>query len=1117
MDAEGIIWIAGANQVIGCFDTVTRSSCGWYRDQGIYQRGAGCMRPYGIAVDGEGNVWWGNWTCGGLGYLDRETWRDAVQVATDAQGDVNWDAVRIDMGQRGMQQFPHPHSMHGRGVAVDGDGVVWFASSSQRRLMAFDPDLPAPTERVEERAGCLSACADQFAAGSSQRSTCEAYCPQAFSGQFTASYPTCSGPIGVGVSQEGDTWVSCHSQIAMAFDDNGDVLFQSPTGAGSYSYSDMTGFQLRMFTAPQARWSHVFDCSEDGEHLTDDGDCLVDFFRWDADIPEGARVVARVRTGDTTDDQITWQPWSPAFEVAPAPLDRGGLRGELVEVELTLYASPRGRTPVVSGFEVLQCPQLAPPIDLRVEARGVVDAEANDYSMQWQFTDDSWPESTFELVSADGRGFCQLESESSWTKGTTYGGEAPAPGCLERGHLSNTPLTRRARAWHHDGTAWRSSALGAPVTAYTLVNDPLEQHGDLRVPGRGRNALTVTWCKPRRNWVGGWTGAQVERASEPSFDPNHPNYRVLATFPTAPNAPLSARGYATVNAFCGNMEDTGLEPGTQYFYRLQYQNGDAIPSAPLVVSEETLGRICCDTLGTCEGVCGEAEIVRDDNGDDVCEVPPSRELEETLCDGLDNDCDGLVDEGLLNACGGCGEVPPELCDGVDNDCDGDTDEDPIDGQRFYPDRDGDGWGTGVGVNVCSAPPQHVPQSGDCDDGDSAVYPGATEVCDGIDQDCDGEIDEGRPTTDYGRDVDGDGYGDPNDVVTSCRPVDGYVDDRTDCVDTDASIHPGASEQCDGIDQDCDGEIDEGFAVPEVEVVAVDSLGEVDASECDNAYDGPICGGASAIRVAIRNTGSLTIPASSTLSLRIEGDDAPLVDAEPFGAPIAGRSAVERTWCVEHGRAIDPSDDVGLTATLQAASAVACGTFEHTARPIALFGGPDICDGRDNDCDGAIDQAPDACGALMICVENSRDVGDPFLCVFAVTAEDETCASGACPDGWTCDASGACVQACAADEDCAPGDECHQNRCVVGAWIDEAAAESEAASAGASESEAGAIDADATPPTPPEQAPSAGGCVSAGAGLPVLPASGFVLWWIGLTGWLRNRHTAVVRRGRPRYG
>ena len=75
---------------------------------------------------------------------------------------------------------------------------------------------------------------------------------------------------------------------------------------------------------------------------------------------------------------------------------------------------------------------------------------------------------------------------------------------------------------------------------------------------------------------------------------------------------------------------------------------------------------------------------------------------------------------------------------------------------------------------------------DCDDNDATANPGATEVCDGVDNDCDGTIDNGF-------DVDGDGY-------SSC------VDD---CDDTDASINPAAVEVCDGVDQDCDGVIDQG--------------------------------------------------------------------------------------------------------------------------------------------------------------------------------------------------------------------------------------------------------------------------------------------------------------------
>jgi hypothetical protein len=97
---------------------------------------------------------------------------------------------------------------------------------------------------------------------------------------------------------------------------------------------------------------------------------------------------------------------------------------------------------------------------------------------------------------------------------------------------------------------------------------------------------------------------------------------------------------------------------------------------------------------------------------------------------------------------------------------------------------------------------------DCDDSDAAINPGATEVCDGVDNDCDGSADVGATdASDWYEDGDGDGYGDASGtpVVDCSVPSTGYVSDHTDCDDGDASIHPGASDiPDDGIDQDCDG-------------------------------------------------------------------------------------------------------------------------------------------------------------------------------------------------------------------------------------------------------------------------------------------------------------------------
>ncbi len=97
---------------------------------------------------------------------------------------------------------------------------------------------------------------------------------------------------------------------------------------------------------------------------------------------------------------------------------------------------------------------------------------------------------------------------------------------------------------------------------------------------------------------------------------------------------------------------------------------------------------------------------------------------------------------------------------------------------------------------------------DCDDGDAAVHPGADESCNDRDDDCDGDIDEDPDDApSWYPDSDGDSYGDRDAPVASCTAPSGYLADGTDCDDGDATIHPGAEETCDEVDQDCDGTID----------------------------------------------------------------------------------------------------------------------------------------------------------------------------------------------------------------------------------------------------------------------------------------------------------------------
>jgi len=100
------------------------------------------------------------------------------------------------------------------------------------------------------------------------------------------------------------------------------------------------------------------------------------------------------------------------------------------------------------------------------------------------------------------------------------------------------------------------------------------------------------------------------------------------------------------------------------------------------------------------------------------------------------------------------------------------------------------------------------EADDCNDHDASANPGATETCDGVDNDCDGDVDEGVTITVYA-DTDSDGYGDPAVSQEACRESKGWVDNDDDCDDDDETINPGVTEICgDGVDGDCDGLTDD---------------------------------------------------------------------------------------------------------------------------------------------------------------------------------------------------------------------------------------------------------------------------------------------------------------------
>ena len=142
----------------------------------------------------------------------------------------------------------------------------------------------------------------------------------------------------------------------------------------------------------------------------------------------------------------------------------------------------------------------------------------------------------------------------------------------------------------------------------------------------------------------------------------------------------------------------------------------------------------------------------------------------------------------------------EHCDGVDEDCDGQIDNDAIDASISWADRDRDGYGDlEQRYDGCETIEDSADNADDCDDTDPAINPGATEVCDPdqVDEDCNGLSDDDDAGVDasgftaWYRDGDRDGYGDPDSAAThTCHATGTRVDNADDCDDGDANVYPG---------------------------------------------------------------------------------------------------------------------------------------------------------------------------------------------------------------------------------------------------------------------------------------------------------------------------------------
>ena len=338
---------------------------------------------------------------------------------------------------------------------------------------------------------------------------------------------------------------------------------------------------------------------------------------------------------------------------------------------------------------------------------------------------------------------------------------------------------------------------------------------------------------------------------------------------------------------------------------------------PLIIS--FLGLCCTLACRTKDVVVGDegGSLVTDDKDFDGFSASED-------CDDFDPAVNPLMDE---------------ACDGIDNNCNGEVDEGVT--QRYFEDADGDGFGSTTAiVDACRIPEGYVPLANDCDDSDPTVFTGAVEICNDIDDDCDGEVDEDLLIGLF-YDGDGDGFGDPNFPSTDCTRQDGYVFYGDDCNDSDPNVHPFNTEICDGIDNDCDGIVDNGSTFTFYEDGDQDGYGNelvtTQACEAPTGYV-PIAGDCD-------DNDSFQYPNAEEYCNTEDDDCDGEIDEDPIDPP---------TWYYDIDGDGFGSQFITLDICTPPSGFIADNTDCDDTNITVYPGATEYCTNTDNDCNGLID-------------------------------------------------------------------------------------------------------------------------------------------------------------------